>query len=318
MLKGSNLIENIFLKDDITQDNNNNSMREKNLSSTFNEQDLCQHLYKNVFLRKTFSDVQVEAFGHLFPLHKIILFRSPTFASLLKDEKVEHLDITEEMKSFEITEESFTACLSYLYGSNGLFFTKGIAEDELTPDMEVKESKKIFELMNVAHWMKLEGLLDVCCGYYVSKLLSRHTVIYCVFFTEKYPNISIYSKLRNACVNYLSKDLPYLCPIGGMRLADSKMSDDQLLDLYADLPFSLMKEILEDNFTLISEFEKYRFAQKLVEKRNKNIKYMHKAEGDNQLVVEESVYLLFDTDSKGRVSLKENLVLKRKKPTAAK
>lgn len=96
----------------------------------------------------------------------------------------------------------------------------------------------------------------------------------------------------------------------------------RLLEIYADLPFALLKEVIENGLEIGTEFEKFTFVKQVVEARvlrcavySKKGEHYFVQRFDEfpegfQVKSRESVVLLFDGDRKGKVSMVEQAVRK--------
>lgn len=82
---------------------------------------LSEHLYTRGLLSGRHSDITVNAFGHPYRLHRIILDRAPFFASALSgpwlESNAREMSIDPSDIDSNITQASFELAIKRLYGA---------------------------------------------------------------------------------------------------------------------------------------------------------------------------------------------------------
>lgn len=199
-----------------------------------------QYLSAMVLSSKEYSDVTIEAFGNQFPLHRVILARSPFFARLFSnawngggDAGARQTLYTVGFDDGFITETSFNLAINHLYGKS---VQKGT-------DLAVSD---LVGLVAIANFLSLPDL-EAKCSSILKDLTSPTTLatIVTIFFENNYGSTST-AVLKNA-TNYLKLE--------GYRLSSQ---------VWAELPPSLVYDVLNsDEFFCPSEEARIDFVYAL-------------------------------------------------------
>ncbi|KAL8904104.1 MAG: hypothetical protein Q9207_003495 [Kuettlingeria erythrocarpa] len=117
-------------------------------ASTFDTAPLPNHLYNRGLLGGRHSDITVIAFGHRYPLHRLLLDRAPFFASALSEPWFEstskEIALHPEDVDSNITQAAFELALKRLYGC----------------DSRTEEDKEAIGLFATGCWLEMADLVD--------------------------------------------------------------------------------------------------------------------------------------------------------------
>lgn len=110
--------------------------------------DLPNHLYTRGLLEGRHSDITVNAFGHQYKLHRLILDRAPFFTSALSapwlEANAKEITVHPEDLDTTITQSSFELALKRLYGCGSLH----------------EEDNDAVALFTTGCWLEMQDLID--------------------------------------------------------------------------------------------------------------------------------------------------------------
>ncbi|KAK4549478.1 hypothetical protein LTR36_006475 [Oleoguttula mirabilis] len=110
--------------------------------------DLPNHLYSRGLLQGRHSDITVNAFGHQYKLHRLILDRAPFFTSALSapwlEANAKEVTVHPEDLDDSITQSSFELALKRLYGCGSLY----------------EEDHNAIGLFTTGCWLEMQDLID--------------------------------------------------------------------------------------------------------------------------------------------------------------
>ena len=226
-----------------------------------------------LFIRRLLSDIIVGAFNQSYHLHRILLIRSPYLERLIFNsdfEKHANLQMNLSISDENITPESLSICLAHLYGTSVVNHVR---------------SSNVRHVLACAFMLELVDLCIFCSDFMIQTISSDNLDSILEFVTsDSSKHYGSYTDgIQAQCITYLSVSLP-----ARLEAFTDTLGEEQLAAVYATLPFSWLKMILEDELQVDSNFFKYQFAQKVIEKRK---------------VRTESVLMVFDRDMKGKVTL---------------
>ena len=120
--------------------------------------DLCRHLCTLGFQAGAFSDVTVSAFGRHWPLHRVVLARSPYFRRLFEGGWKETRDpvVSLPLDDAYATAGGLDAALSWLYGSGTLALDTG----------------NVCSVLACATYLQLDALGEACAAFITEHLTS--------------------------------------------------------------------------------------------------------------------------------------------------
>ncbi|KAL9011127.1 MAG: hypothetical protein Q9173_004001 [Seirophora scorigena] len=117
-------------------------------ASTSDTASLSNHLYARGLLGGKHSDITVIAFGHRYPLHRLLLDRAPFFSSALSEPWFEstskEIVLHPEDVDSNITQAAFELALKRLYGC----------------ESRVEEDKEAVGLFAAGCWLEMADLID--------------------------------------------------------------------------------------------------------------------------------------------------------------
>jgi hypothetical protein len=194
------------------------------------------HLYHRGYLHGVCSDISINAFSKSYPLHRIILDRSPFFSSLFagpwRDADIPVLDL--DFSDPNITQTAFEIALQRLYGH------------VVNPDDD-----QVASLLATGAYLDLQDLVEECLATLLRTLNAKNVSNRYQFSRGKQYYGEASEKLAEACFTLL-------CHAG------SSMP----LDQWDEIGNEVAAEVISsDAFWVEGEYERYCFARDLVRRR---------------------------------------------------
>ncbi|KAJ3380751.1 hypothetical protein HDU92_005784 [Lobulomyces angularis] len=254
-----------------------------------NQEQICQHLYSNVYVHGLYSDMfvkfqpipsnlpnqplQLKDFCG-FKLHKILALRSPVFAQLLQDYQQDGScpEFVIPTSDPNLTPEGLNLVIGHLYSN----LSQNIL---LNPPQQYSQSQWSNLLRSVLGASSLLSLFDL--GNLAKDLIKqdfkKETLAnYCKFFTHPIfeINYSLYAKeLKEEFFIYLAKGLVReVVELHGQQVWLNRQGEAYrtLVNLFVELPFEWMKKVIESKeFETSSEMERYHFANEVIQSRSR-------------------------------------------------
>jgi hypothetical protein len=146
--------------------------------------DLCRHLCTLGFQAGAFSDVTVSAFGRQWPLHRVVLARSPYFRRLFEGDWKERRDpvVSLPLDDAYATAGGLDAALAWLYGSGTLALDTG----------------NVCSVLACATYLQLDALGEACAAY-ITEHLAADTFSGFYAFAESSNYGLLGDRVRAAC-----------------------------------------------------------------------------------------------------------------------
>ena len=217
-------------------------------------------IYKRGFLEGACSDVSIIAFGTTYPLHRLILDRSPFFSSCFnggpwKESSSSEFPITPELSDPNITQHAFELALARLYGHSD----------------PVEEDQHALPLLATASFLDLQDLAESCIASLLRNLKTSNIAKILRFVTN-----SFYGPLTDRLLDS-AKALLYR---DGWEMEMSEW-DGISGEFAADI-------IGFDGFYVPDEWLRYCFVKEIIDWRLRKIEKEREAEGsDDGTIVEE-------------------------------
>jgi hypothetical protein len=194
------------------------------------------HLYHRGYLNGVCSDISINAFDKSYPLHRIILDRSPFFSSLFagpwRDADIPVLDL--DFSDPNITQNAFDIALQRLYGH-----------------VVNAEDDAVSSLLATGAYLDLQDLVEECLQNLLRTLNPKNVSLRHQFARGKQYYGEASEKLAEACFTML-------CHAG------SSMP----LDLWDGISNEVAAEVISsDAFWVEGEYERYCFARDLLRRR---------------------------------------------------
>ena len=126
------------------------------ITATKDAVDLCRHLCTLGFQAGAFSDVTVSAFGRRWPLHRVVLARSPYFRRLFEGAWKDTRDpvVSLPLDDAYATDGGLDAALAWLYGSGTLAL----------------DTSNVCSVLACATYLQLDALGEACAAYITDHL----------------------------------------------------------------------------------------------------------------------------------------------------
>lgn len=221
-----------------TSDLNTSLKTEEKVSKEISNKPLAldDFLYRRGFLEGVCFDVTIMCFGQTYKLHKLILSRSPFFASLVSSTwATSCCERSESVKSiFEVdfgydenvTREAFELALARLYGHKSV----------------EKEKTHVYGLLAVANFLDLPDIVEDCV-FEIIKSIGPETVSLSLTISSKYDYGKAGRQIVDACKTYLLTE--------GYELSN---------EIWADVPTAIAAEVISaDGFFIPTEWDRVQF-----------------------------------------------------------
>ncbi|KAI9829155.1 MAG: hypothetical protein M1832_000178 [Thelocarpon impressellum] len=202
---------------------------------------LPHHLWTKGFLGGRHSDIIVRAFSNSYPLHRILLDRSPFFSSALSEPWFEstakEIDLHPEDIDPNITQASFELALKRLYGS-------------ATP---LEEEKEAIGLFATGSWLEMSDLVQSSLDYLLGGMRTSNIVDLIKLVTSNYygqPG----ERLLSAAKAMLYRE--------GWEMPSRH---------WDGIPAEMVRDVVGgDGFFVPGEWDRYRLGKKLFDRRLQN------------------------------------------------
>ncbi|KAJ3676166.1 hypothetical protein LUZ60_003578 [Juncus effusus] len=148
---------------------------------------LCEHIQTEGFGSGEFSDVQVEAMGCSYNLHRLILSRSAYFRNMLHGpwKEAGAPTVILQIDDPNVNSEAISISLAYLYGQ--------------TPKLN---DSNAFRVLAAASFLDIQDLCAICTDFIIAELWTSNFLQYQVFAESQ--DYGIYGeRVRSACWGYL-------------------------------------------------------------------------------------------------------------------
>jgi len=199
---------------------------------------LSPHLYNRGLLSGKHSDITVHAFGHAYPLHRLLLDRAPFFSTALSGPWYESSarDITLDPADVDanITQAAFEIALKRIYG---------VCDP-------VEEDQEAIGLFAVGCWLEMDDLVDASIASLLRQMCPERLSGYIRFVTGSYYG-------RNGD-RILASAKAMLCKSGWEM--DVKYWDA--------IPGDIIREMVgSDGFFVPGEWERWALARRILNRR---------------------------------------------------
>ncbi|KAG0087738.1 hypothetical protein BGZ93_010759, partial [Podila epicladia] len=242
---------------------------------------LARHIAFQGFIQGTGTDIVLYAFGKSYHLHRLILAQSPFFDSMMhgpwKERAQTQIDLT--LNDPNITLEGFEIALGRMYGiwtveaDDDLAYVRQQRRQEDEQEQKQPEFTVVFAgtqalyasrltpanafaVLATAVYLGVESLCAQCTAYIV-RTLSASRVIDYVRLSHRHSYHPWSSQIADACHTFLCRN----------GFDDPRV---QCLGVFERLPAEwLVKVIGSDTFWVPSEWDRYLFCRRIVERRRR-------------------------------------------------
>lgn len=241
---------------------------------------LARHIAFQGFMQGIGTDIALFAFGKIYHLHRLILAQSPFFDSMIhgpwKERAQTQIDLT--LDDPNITLEGFEIALGRMYGIWTVEADDDLASHAHQHQEEEQEQKQseftvvfagtqalyasrltphnALSVLAAATYMGIDSLCAQCTAYII-RTLSASRIIDYVRLSHRHSYHPWSSQIADACHTFL-------CRSG---FDDPRI---QCLGVFERLPVEwLVKVIGSDAFWVPSEWDRYLFCRRIVERRRR-------------------------------------------------